>query len=254
MKSIEELLAGLGIHTKPTAVPGWPGAPLQMLEVPGAGAEELWRALRAEASATGIWPLIVTGNIDLISENAQFSIEDGSEVPKLLDEAWDIDVPQWLAARRTEEEEDEEGEFAERVVFDVDWDAQGGDLDIDAVGGHREEGKYRETVSIWLVPAQQGWEVPAHLFLGSWNEVPETQQLVALLRSWKKRFGADLFSITHDRMEFDVQRPPTDRAAVEDLAVEQYLVCRDLVDQGYEEISRLASALAGAKAWWFWWD
>jgi hypothetical protein len=38
------------------------------------------------------------------------------------------------------------------------------------------------------------------------------------------------------------------------LAMEQYLYCADIVDQGVESVANLATLLLKQKVWYFWWD
>jgi hypothetical protein len=96
--------------------------------------------------------------------------------------------------------------------------------------------------------------VPAHLQNGGWNEVPAACEQVAMLRYWHERYGARLRCFSDDVMEFDVARPPEDRAGGLALAREQFIFCPDLVEQGIGALRPLAAALVDSRRWYFWWD
>jgi hypothetical protein len=109
-------------------------------------------------------------------------------------------------------------------------------------------------VVVALVPTTRPWEVAAHLRLGDWNEHPAPAAHVAMHRSWHERYGAEIVGATHDVVEMRVLRPPGDREGALELALEQYVYCADIVQQGTDSIEALAAGLVEAPVWYFWWD
>jgi hypothetical protein len=60
--------------------------------------------------------------------------------------------------------------------------------------------------------------------------------------------------VTHDVIEYTVESPPKNMVEAIPLAIEQYLYCGDIVDQGIGSVSNLASSLIDSHRWYFWWD
>jgi hypothetical protein len=105
------------------------------------------------------------------------------------------------------------------------------------------------------VPAATPEDVLAVVGWGDWNACPPPEQHVAVLRSWRERYGARLQAMSHDTLELAVERPPADRAAAIALAREQFGYAEDIVVQwNHPTIGELAAALIGSDRWHFWWD
>jgi hypothetical protein len=109
-------------------------------------------------------------------------------------------------------------------------------------------------VTLALLPTPHGWEAPAVMKFGNWNANPKPAEHVALLRYWHERYSADLVAMTHDVLEFMVAKPPRTRKEALRLAMDQYLYCEDIVDQGTYSLDALAARLLDGEAWCFWWD
>lgn len=105
------------------------------------------------------------------------------------------------------------------------------------------------------IPVQNPWEVFAYVPFGGWNECPDTEHLMAVGKHWYETYGAIPAVITSDQLEYYVPKP-VGRAVIEDLAMEQYLFCCDIVEQsgGDGTIGWLADGLATSTVWYFWWD
>ncbi|HYP21295.1 MAG TPA: DUF4253 domain-containing protein [Chloroflexia bacterium] len=110
------------------------------------------------------------------------------------------------------------------------------------------------TVRVALVPTRASWEVPAYLKFGAWNDCPQPEEHVAILKRWHAQYGAQVVGLTHDVLEVGVTRPPNSKLSAFNLAREQYGYCSDLVDQGDGGILDLAATLLDASVWYFWWD
>ena len=84
------------------------------------------------------------------------------------------------------------------------------------------------------IPVKNPWEIFAYLPFGSWNECPDTPELMAIAKYWFEGYGAVPAAITHDELEFDLPSPVSKEKAME-VAVEQYGFCPDVIDQGTED-------------------
>jgi hypothetical protein len=77
--------------------------------------------------------------------------------------------------------------------------------------------------------------------------------LVAALRSWHERYGAELAGIGHDTWSLRAARPPVSRGEALALAAEMAALCGDLL--GEVKTLEGQAALLMANEWWnFWWD
>jgi hypothetical protein len=110
----------------------------------------------------------------------------------------------------------------------------------------------------WIViahlPTSACYEIPAFLHLGGWADCPPAADMVAVFRAWHARYGADIVCATDDTIECIVARPPRTPREAEQLAVEHYLFCDDLVVPEVETTTEYAATLVDAPVWRFWWD
>lgn len=236
--------------------------PYRRVTVSGERALAEWERLRREGQG---WPVIVGDDEQLDTIAEQFSLEDGAvypTAPGVAQPSWRTKPPE-PAAILARAEALSTGSVAPRLANDDDlpepplgaWPApqqvQGAGLTI---ASDILSGKSFPQVHILLIPAANGWEVPAYLRWGGWNACPSPEEHVAMLRYWHARFGAELVGINRDTLNLRAARPPQSRAAALELAREQYRYCPDVIDQGAENLSLLAAILM-ADAWWFlWWD
>lgn len=105
------------------------------------------------------------------------------------------------------------------------------------------------------VPVKQPWEIFAYLPFGGWNDCPDAAELMAVSRTWAEQYGAVPAVLTQDVLEYALPAPVPAEQAME-LAIEQYSLCPDVVEQGAEEVSIgwLADVLHQSDKWYFWWD
>jgi Domain of unknown function (DUF4253) len=115
-------------------------------------------------------------------------------------------------------------------------------------------GPAKARVTLGLFPTKNGWEIPAHLNLGGWNECPEAAAHVRLMKRWSEEYGAELVGVNGDTVEMLAHRPPQTREDALRLAGEQFLYCEDIVIQGTQTLETLAAGLLGNKIWFFWGD
>lgn len=76
----------------------------------------------------------------------------------------------------------------------------------------------------------------------------------AVLREWEIRYGAVPYYLGFsDALVLEVERPPTERAEIARVAVEQYAYCDDL-DQVIGGPIDVAERQVPSRHWFFWWD
>lgn len=106
------------------------------------------------------------------------------------------------------------------------------------------------------LPAKHPWEVFAWLPFGGWNECPGTEDMMAIAKHWYEKYGAVPAALSHDELEMSASAPVPSSEAMQ-LALEQYGVCPDVIDQSPEgdaTVGRLADSLRQSTLWYFWWD
>jgi hypothetical protein len=120
----------------------------------------------------------------------------------------------------------------------------------------------RATVDIAIPVCSEPWMIPACLQSEPHNDLPEASVQCAVLRSWYRRFGAELVWNGRVVFEFLVTRPPATREAAMELAREHYFFCPDRLDQVLPSqdfdhdatLEALAASLMVSSIWYFWWD
>ncbi len=104
------------------------------------------------------------------------------------------------------------------------------------------------------VPAVIGWPGAINHFIG--DEGPVV--LSAMMRSWEDRFGARLFRLGFDTMDFLVDRPPSSAASAQAVAAEHFAFAGvdGLGSQSIHtpSLRSLADLIVGNPTWHFWWD
>lgn len=112
----------------------------------------------------------------------------------------------------------------------------------------------RTDVIIATIPTDDSTTIPLHLRFGDWNACPSPHIHTAVARYWRDRFGAEIATVAGGIVEFTVSRPPSTDKEASELAMQQYLYCNDIVDQGVGSIATLGLALRKSTRWYFWWD
>ncbi|MCH5207294.1 MAG: DUF4253 domain-containing protein [Oscillospiraceae bacterium] len=138
------------------------------------------------------------------------------------------------------------------------WDEHIGEVEdseeMNGFSGMRDfhTGKSLECV-IAKIPITNPWEIFAWFPFGGWNECPNPEEMFWIGKYWYEKYGAIPALMTHDVLEFKAS-PVKDKTAAMELALEQYMFCTDIVDQGVETVGRLADILTKSSTWYFWWD
>lgn len=221
--------------------------PFEVEAVPGHDALDTLRALRRQGAAEGITPIVLGGETSVI-QYAERLAEHTDSTDDILRKVASIGNPEWwFTARLSALEECLEDTMGEWPDACVPQDS------LCALNDPATETPW-PTVYIAKLHTAHAWQAPALLQFGGWNECPFPEEHAAIARYWQERYGAEPVAMTGDTLECFVSRPPTTREAAEQLALEQFAYCEDIVIQGTESVRQLAASLLNAPSWFFWWD
>ncbi len=219
----------------------------ELIAVSGADALDELRQSLAEAPETGYHPILVgdAADYDQILEG----IEEGEDPEAILSKAERISASEWFMA-----EQDDGG--LDSDLLSGEWPSRGEIEEEMGIITHLDLRTHKPKPEVLIrnfkIPA--AWQAFAQLSWGGWNDCPTPAEHCAIHRYWAEKYGAEVVSITYDTVQCIVSRPPTDRDAAMKLAIEQYLYCGDIVDQGCQSITDLAASLMNSDYWYFWWD
>lgn len=251
--------------------------PFKLVETTGERALETWRALKAQQDGA---PFVLGGPGDLyrIADRMALMREHG-EAPKTVVAAADrVAFPGLLVAERViahkkaQTSRRAEREAGRSVFFDPGerWPPTGAwpqapyeeeplavaaqwDFERDPDAPKPAKRIPLENVYVAILPDVDASDAPAHFLWGGWNDVPQSEMLVAALRSWRDNYGAELVGMSHDTWSILVDRPPVDRRRALTLARDMIALCPDLL--GEVKTVEGQAALVLANHWWnFWWD
>lgn len=112
-----------------------------------------------------------------------------------------------------------------------------------------------ETI-LFEIPVDEPWKIIAYLPMGGWNDCPEPGEMITICRYWYEKYGAIPAVVTHDTLEFFVEKPVMDEEEAWKLAKEHFVFCPDRVFQCTEsyQLGEVADCLIKSKVWFFWWD
>ena len=156
-----------------------------------------------------------------------------------------------LTGERRAEAEDDEMDWEEEILGEMEGGYQ--NCRFSSIWDSDTDMTY--PLILAQIPVKHPWEIFAHLPFGSWNECPDTPELMAAAKYWFEQYGAVPAVMTHDELEFDLPAPVSREKAME-AATEQYGFCPDVIDQGTEDatVGALADVLRQSFVWYFWWD
>jgi len=115
-------------------------------------------------------------------------------------------------------------------------------------------GSAHNMVKALSIKAKDNAELFATLEFGGWNDCPYPDVQTAVWQYWENKYGAKVIAAGGDTIEAYIERPPTTQEDAMTLALEHYLFCSDVVDQGVGSLSELAGSLIDGQFWFFWWD
>ena len=172
--------------------------------------------------------------------------------------------PDWLLAAGENEDEEETSIFLEQAA---PWGIQFPGLAL-AETAPDDTSRYDAAIvgtpaaRIGLVAASRAADIPALIgWSGAINNFRGDEGAVilsAMMRSWEDRFGARLFRLGFDTMDFLVRRPPATLASAQAVAAEHFSFAgiESLNSQVVPtpSIGSLADLILGNPIWHFWWD
>lgn len=190
-----------------------------------------WLDIRQSAEQTG-WMPVLLGAAEEWRDNGEAIIHEGDDELSRADE---INAAELLHDKAAEAGEPSRG---------VPILPRRGDTDF---ATPQEQGL------LGLVQADAGWKIPAMFpWKGSTNWELYGAEHAAVLRSWNRRFEAELVAMTYDVIELYVPHPPSAEEAIA-VAGEVYAYCPDLLDSGVPTLEDLAEHMIRSKAWYFRW-
>jgi len=217
-------------------------APFEIVRVSGIEAPGTWHTLHKRS---GIAPVLL-GNRDSAKRVLEARQFNKQSFESIREAGLRLDVEEWIAERLREDPE----------IYTLDHTCT---RPVSPISGFSSaidilKRKPHSEVFIGLIPVEEPWLVPAYLGFGSWNDCPDASVHLGFFNRWFERYGAVVTTVADDVIEFNVTRPPTTEEASRQLALEQYVYCPDIVDQGVETLGNLAATLQVSSNWYFWWD
>jgi hypothetical protein len=242
----------------------WP-----QLLVPGTEALDVWRRVRALVPLTGYWPLVRERAIPLrdrelaLLEELPEGFAPDPDMARVLEEAartpadpsaWPArmfprQLPDWLTP-------DAEQAFLARTDTQLSENVEPNDR-LTAILDYRTRPPFEPfaQVAVDLLPVSEGWQVPAFLQEGGWNNCPRPAEHAAMLKHWQERHGADVV-VFGEVTELYVARPPQGRAELLEL-IKQHLLYGEetifTIGRSWR-LEEMAARLRGSHVWRFWWD
>lgn len=208
--------------------------------------------LRDQSATFGCWPVVIGGRDDW-DEVKSRAAEPSSRAPtELIQAGLELDFAEWRKEQIEEAKADAESEgdpAASRLALAHGPWPEDHEPTTDFTA-HSEH----DPVVIALLPSPDSWTAAAYLQFGGWNDCPYPEVQVAAFKHWHETYGAEIFAIARDVVEAAIARPPVTREDALALALEQFVFCADIVDQGTRTIEALGAELLGAPVWFFWWD
>jgi hypothetical protein len=245
-RSLVALLHSLGLPPEQLELSEATRSPVWGIPVPASQAERIWHAARKPAQENGFTPILLT------SEEATSMIAEET-AEQVLSLAEQVNVQEWI--------QDQIEEWNSMLEEDGDDPL---DLTVDLDNFEESDGAYTiyslsqlgqdAAALLAFLPTAQPWQALAYYPFGSWNDCPADEVHTAFLHMWYERWGAVPMVVTHDVLELWVDRPPQTPKDAAEVAVQQYLYCIDIVDQGTETVHALAETLLNSPVWFFWWD
>lgn len=111
-----------------------------------------------------------------------------------------------------------------------------------------------EQVFLGLCPQAYGWQVPALLRVGGYNDHPAPWEHAALHRHWLEVWGARLVAITPSRVELLVSLLPKNWEEAFSLAQQHIDYCPDLIRAEGVNLRQMAERLRVDPLWSFEWS
>ena len=286
---VADLLRGSVLDGRPVASISIPGEQEQALAVPCGAEEVLlaWRCVRRALERTQRWPVVVAGwggplGPDLFSRFPYDHGAGGETSVKAIvaraeniqsddvfadwarvDDEWD--ASEYLESFELRHTKDFVGEApsAEEVRLALGARPTHAELDRWLLDWEEARGSSRvETdsyldwfeptgidVGVILLPTPHGWHALAFMSFFGAEGPGGAEKLIAVLRSWNDRYGAELVAHYGTMLELQVGRPPRNVDEAWQLAREQELVAQCTTALPGIPLRHHARTLVGRSAW-----
>lgn len=218
-------------------------SPVPLLRVPGRRVRETWEEHRQRR---GVVPVLL-GNREASSIVLSEAGRCGGSVDQVINEALHLDLDAWMAERRGSRPE-----HWDVKAIDRPWDGVCRRL-TPFVPAYNHRGDPLDEVFFALVPAEEPWQVPAHLRSAGIGDLPRAAVQTALWHRWYERHGAEVITIADGAVELIVERPLPNMQIASEVAVEQFTYSPDIIHYGMATLGNLAAALTTNRLWYFWW-
>ena len=207
---------------------------------------ELYNIMCADGKEKGYTPIIIIEDEHgLMEENVKFAQEDYGSLQAFteacLEDYPEIELESFFAAKKEYYDKEDK---VEQLEGDILYE-ESNSVYI---------GESGENVYIAKIPTEKPYEILAYIPMGGFNECPDNTVHMAIAKYWFEKYGAYPIAIGSDTIQFKVKDPIKDDKQLEELAMEQYLYCGDIVWQGVETLNNLKSSLSNSDVWYFWWE
>ncbi len=191
-------------------------------------------------------PLELRDRLDFQIEERKVSLDE------IVRKSEDVDVEAWFEDR-CRKFESERGMSVENLLGEWVGEVKRPPL-LYTLSPNPITGDVKKRVLAIRVHVDRNWKILAVLNFGGGNECPGPEIHCAIWRYWEAKYKAKILVIGCDLLEANVGCPPSSDEAAMALAMEQFLYCHDLVEQGCASISALGGNLMNSSIWYFWWD
>ncbi|MDR1961202.1 MAG: DUF4253 domain-containing protein, partial [Gracilibacteraceae bacterium] len=221
-------------------------------------------AMRGKAES--FTPLLIVVS-DILTEAVAMAADENDDLPdrekgrawrkEVLRKAEEIDAKAFLDSRFKEYADDEgNGEYAEEIKTLLNRTLKGKDTRRRVSAFWDYEAQLTKEVILAEIPTAKPYELAAYVPMGGFNDCPDPETQVAVMKRWYEKYGAIPAVVTYDEWEFIVPEPLADEAEALVLAAEHFAFCADRLEQyrnGYT-LGMLAKSLTDSTVWYFWWD
>ena len=181
-------------------------------------AKTVWKELRDRRKITGVWPVILGDKYDLAEHRHRLEYHSDADTKAIIRRGHTMDLDHWMEMASLSVLRDVFSfqPFPEKLSTGLD------DIFLRP---------YSDPIYIGLIPFRVGWNAPAYLNFGGWNDCPAPEVHSGLFQRWNRMFSAEVFSITHHEVGLIVNHPPRDLTAAHELRLERFLYCPDYPDR-----------------------
>ncbi len=189
---------------------------------------------------------VILGDADDLAAHTETAVYVPESFTQLIEQADSIDPLEWFNKRQAQDPD----------YYDLTAGAAENLSPAQELSVHLDifTGKPKNEIYIALVPVSDSWMIPAFLKIGGWNDCPTAAEHTAIFKYWHQHYGLRVAGITADVIELEIARPPTTPEQALLLAQQQFIYCPDIVYQGTQSVTALASTLLNGRVWFFWWD